>query len=272
MRMERIDENDRLDMTHHMMLLRTDGKLHLAPIGDHPQQILDIGTGTGIWAIEMVGDKYPSATILGNDLSPIQPTMVPPNVRFEVDDVEKPWLFDMAFDYIHCRYMATAISDWPGLVAQAYRFTKPGGWAEFQDFDLQYYSEDGSLKPEHQVLAWINNLLGASRKAGREPCPGPQLEKWMKDAGYKNIHHERLKLPIGTWPKDKYLKKLGAWNFMQIQEGLEAFTLRIFTKVLGWEVSEVQVMLALVKNDLRDPSIHAQFDFHVVYGQKPEAE
>lgn len=40
-------------MTHHMMLLRTDGKLHLAPIGDHPQQILDIGTGTGIWAIEM---------------------------------------------------------------------------------------------------------------------------------------------------------------------------------------------------------------------------
>lgn len=27
----------------------------------------------------------------------------------------------------------------------------------------------------------------------------------MKDAGYKNIHHERLKLPIGTWPKDKYL-------------------------------------------------------------------
>lgn len=51
---------------------------------------------------------------------------------------------------------------------------------------------------------------------------------------------------------------------MQIQEGLEAFTLRIFTKVLGWEVSEVQVMLALVKNDLRDPSIHAQFDLYVL--------
>jgi hypothetical protein len=40
-------------MTHHMALLRTGGKLHLAPIGDEPQRILDVGTGTGIWAVEM---------------------------------------------------------------------------------------------------------------------------------------------------------------------------------------------------------------------------
>ena len=40
-------------MAHHMMVLRTEGKLHLAPIGKEPQSILDIGTGTGIWSIEM---------------------------------------------------------------------------------------------------------------------------------------------------------------------------------------------------------------------------
>jgi methylase of polypeptide subunit release factors len=36
-----------------------DKKLHSAPIKD-PQRILDIGTGTGIWAMEM-GDKFPNA-------------------------------------------------------------------------------------------------------------------------------------------------------------------------------------------------------------------
>lgn len=43
----------RLDIIHHVYLLMLDDKLHLAPIGDNPQRILDIGTGTGIWAIDM---------------------------------------------------------------------------------------------------------------------------------------------------------------------------------------------------------------------------
>jgi hypothetical protein len=28
-----------------------DGKLYLAPIGANPQNVLDLGTGTGIWAM-----------------------------------------------------------------------------------------------------------------------------------------------------------------------------------------------------------------------------
>lgn len=46
-------ENDRLDIHNHLMTLLLDGNLHMAPIGKNPQRILDIGTGTGIWAIEM---------------------------------------------------------------------------------------------------------------------------------------------------------------------------------------------------------------------------
>lgn len=34
-------------MKHHISILLTEGRLHLAPIGDRPQKILDIGTGTG---------------------------------------------------------------------------------------------------------------------------------------------------------------------------------------------------------------------------------
>ncbi len=40
-------EQNREDMKHVMMLELTDGALFYAPIGDHPQLILDIGTGTG---------------------------------------------------------------------------------------------------------------------------------------------------------------------------------------------------------------------------------
>jgi hypothetical protein len=45
-------ELDRLDMQHHMFKLINNGRLFLAPLKG-PKRILDIGTGTGIWPIEM---------------------------------------------------------------------------------------------------------------------------------------------------------------------------------------------------------------------------
>lgn len=38
---------------HKMTEVTLGGKLNLAPIPEDPKRILDIGTGTGIWAIEI---------------------------------------------------------------------------------------------------------------------------------------------------------------------------------------------------------------------------
>ncbi|KAK5080079.1 hypothetical protein LTR70_008957 [Exophiala xenobiotica] len=77
------DALDQMDIEHHNQGLML-GRLHMSPIKD-PLEILDVGTGTGIWAIDMA-DTYPAATITGIDLSPTQPSWVPPNLRFIVDD------------------------------------------------------------------------------------------------------------------------------------------------------------------------------------------
>ena len=51
------------------------------------------------------------------------PTMVPPNVKFEVDDVEEtPWVHDAKFSWIFCRYMAASIHDWPKLVNTIFEY------------------------------------------------------------------------------------------------------------------------------------------------------
>lgn len=47
---------------------------------------------------------------------------------------------------------------------------------------------------------------------------------------------------------------------MTLEEGLEGFTIRLLTQVLKWKPEEVQVLLANVRKDFRDPKIHAQFD------------
>jgi len=44
-------EQSRLDLYHHIFLLLLGGKLYTAPL-DNPQSVLDVGTGTGLWAID----------------------------------------------------------------------------------------------------------------------------------------------------------------------------------------------------------------------------
>jgi hypothetical protein len=44
-------EQEREDMKHSMIVNLCGGRLHYAPI-ENPHEILDIGTGTGIWAID----------------------------------------------------------------------------------------------------------------------------------------------------------------------------------------------------------------------------
>lgn len=46
-------------MQNKMWSITLDNKLHLAPIGSNPQNVLDIATGTGIWAIDF-GTFFPS--------------------------------------------------------------------------------------------------------------------------------------------------------------------------------------------------------------------
>ncbi len=41
-------EQEHMDMLGHMFNLVLGGKPFLAPIGEHPQRILDLGTGTGL--------------------------------------------------------------------------------------------------------------------------------------------------------------------------------------------------------------------------------
>ena len=136
----------------------------------------------------------------------------------------------------------------------------PGGWAEFQEVDLRYYSEDGSLTESNNVKKWNTSLMDAARRIGRDPCPGPQLENWVKEAGFTNITRRKFKLPIGPWPKDPKLKEIGIYNLVQHLQGLEGFTLRLFCDVLGWRKEEVYVFLANVRKDLKSQALHVQYD------------
>ena len=55
-------------------------------------------------------------------------------------------------------------------------------------------------------------------------------------------------------------KMIGRYNWIQLYEGLQAMSLRLFTRFLGWAPEDVEMLLLEVRKDLRDPKIHAMFD------------
>ncbi|KAL1991059.1 hypothetical protein VTN49DRAFT_5563 [Thermomyces lanuginosus] len=261
-------ENDRQDMLHELHLQILDGKLYLAPIKE-PQRVIDLGTGTGIWAIDFA-DLHPEAEVIGCDLSPIQPSQVPPNVRFLVDDIESDWADEMnQFDFIHARNLLVSIRDFGKLIRQCYQAVRPGGWVEFQDWDGPPYSEDGSLSGTG-LEQYYNEMYSAFQKAGHEVRPGPKLEQWFNDAGFVNIHVEKFVVPHGVWPKDPHLKKLGAWFQAQAEAGYEGAALAALTRYKQWSKEEVFLLASQARADGRNRKIHAMYYFYVVYGQRPQ--
>ncbi|KAK2028819.1 S-adenosyl-L-methionine-dependent methyltransferase, partial [Colletotrichum zoysiae] len=252
-------ENDRLDLQHNIYLLTLDYKLGLAPPNDDNsgvRRVLDIGTGTGLWAIEF-GDSHPEAEVLGVDLTPVQTQFVPPNVRFMVDDVEEPWLYSQPFDYVHIRGMTSSIADWKNFLKQTYDGLVPGGYVEVFEGNFRPGCDDGTLTSEHAISKWIDHIEECGRIFGRPHIDIPSLMPLLKEVGFVDVTVSTYKWPMGPWAKDAHYRELGSWCLENLMEGLEAFSMAPFTRALGWTKDEVNVFLIEVRKELRDRSIHA---------------
>ncbi|KAF5548915.1 methyltransferase [Fusarium mexicanum] len=246
-----VNESERLDLQNHQLLLTFGGKRYFSPNADTSKRVLDVGTGTGIWAVEFA-DEHPHAEVYGIDIAPIQPGFVPPNCTFEIDDAEKEWTWTKPFDYVFVRLMVGSIANWDKLIRQSYDNLKPGGWVEVIDPVFPARSEDGTLKPNSPLHRWDELTAKGALALGRPFDEGVNHENRLKQASFVNVTRKAFKWPTNTWPKDPKFKEIGIWTLANIERNLE--TISSF----------------LLRAEIRNLKVHAYWEVLVVTGQKPE--
>ncbi|KAJ4268951.1 hypothetical protein NW762_003022 [Fusarium torreyae] len=266
-------QNEGLDLVHNALFLVLDDQLFLAPIGEHPKRVLDIGTGTGIWAIAF-GDEYPEAEVIGTDLSPIQPEWVPPNVKFVIEDCLLDWTWPLDyFDFIHIRTMYGSIPDWVDLYKKAYVHLAPGGWVQDLEMDVRIQSDHVKLPPDHIFNRWADLFCQGGEMMGRsfDVCKGHTMRDNLEAAGFVDIVEKKFKAPVHSWASDTKLWEAGSLIQAALEQSIEGYAILLLMDLMGWYREEVAVLLGLYRNEMRVKKNCGWVETTVVYGRKPLA-
>jgi hypothetical protein len=124
--------------------------------------------------------------------------------------------------------------------------------------------------PESCALRqWSSLMLEAAVVLKRPLNTCGRAKHDLAAAGFVDIVEIPFRWPMNRWPKEKKYKELGMWTQENFVSGVEAMSLALFTRGLGWTYEEVVVFVARVRADMKDGGIHAYWPIYVVYGRKP---
>ncbi|KAK4143680.1 S-adenosyl-L-methionine-dependent methyltransferase [Dichotomopilus funicola] len=266
-------EQTRQYVIHQVFLKVFDLELTTVPL-DKPTYILDVGTGIGEWAIGMA-EKYPQCEVFGTDIAPIQPTQqVPFNIEFHIENAEDEWIRpNNAVDLVHFRNMEGAFSDWPFIYGQAFACLKPGAWIEIMEWE-DFFSTNNFLsffadKSAPHVL--FRAILDAAEVAGRPRDSRALRREQLAAANFIDIQETVHDLGIGARESSSYGK---FWLF-SIITGVEAASMRLLTRYLGWDPNDVHELCENVADEIKaiseDPDRAEAFvvKLRVTIGRKP---
>lgn len=215
-------EINRLDFQHYMLRFSLRGN-YSAPIAE-PKAILDVGTGTGRWAREMA-ELFLDARVIGLDiavpkadesaesLQTAEP--LPPNYSFVPGNVLEGLPFaDGEFDFTHQRLLVTAIplAQWPQVIGELARVTRPGGWVELVETGL-------SRGQGENMNLLLQSSVEFARRRGIDLQIGLRLGDLLREAGLANVVVREVPFLLG--PRGGHVGQMAATDMLTGINGLK---------------------------------------------------
>jgi SAM-dependent methyltransferase len=186
----------------------------------------------------------------------------PLNVAFEITDAEDDWTYNTEFDFIHLRAVLTCFRDPKEVFTNAYNALAPGGYIQLRDplFPMMYLTPPPA---DCSLPRWNELILEAAERMGRPWTNAQHYRRWLEEIGFCEVVEIRERLPLSPWAKSRRLKYLSLWLQHNMLIGLEAMSMALFTRALGWEAERVREFLVGVTRDIQDTNIHAYTEGYV---------
>ncbi len=192
-------EMSRLNFQHYMFRYAL-GRDYSAPIKT-PRAVLDVACGTGRWAREMAR-RFPYASVIGFDLNRDQldaslaegMDTLPENCTFVPGDALQPFEFpEGSFDFVMARACSSFIPvmQWPQVVSEMTRVTRPGGWVEVRDFGLV-------RSPNASLNELTLRFASLAQARGIHPGSGPFLKQYLAAARLRDVDVKHVTVRSGN--------------------------------------------------------------------------
>ncbi|KAJ7699653.1 S-adenosyl-L-methionine-dependent methyltransferase [Mycena rosella] len=263
-------EEERLILQHQALKKLFENRILLAPVnlkGD--DKVLDIGTGAGLWILDLARSVDPAVSMVGVDIeSHLFPTSHPQNLEFRIESVtDLPRKWSDTFSLVHQRLLLLALQklQWHEAVREIYRVLRPGGWVQL-DESTPFIAGEYLSQPCMEKLCAMFRSLVNSRKLYVD-CAG-DLPTMLEAAGFVDIWRESRRVNLGKWAGE--LGVANRINYAGVFRGIKTPVLNAggYGHVTSGE--EYDALLDGVEREWdENPGTHQEFI--VIWARKPTA-
>jgi hypothetical protein len=119
------------------------------------------------------------------------------------------------------------------------------------------------------MVQYGNYVLEAGQKIGLDFQAPFKWREMLQEVGFVDIQIRWFTWPIGPWAKYSKNKVIGRYLYADFYEGLDVARL-LFTNVLGWSSTDVDILIAQVRTEMKEQKVHLYERVCFCYARKPE--
>lgn len=266
------EESARLDAQHRTYLASVGYFLNPDLESRIPKDavIADVGTGTGIWLLELAAKpKSVKYTFEGLDVSDAQfPKTYPQNMSFKQFNLLKPVPPEFAdkYDVVHIRLITGGLDgkdDWKTATTNVLKLLKPGGFVQWEEGDYQHIRVlKNDPNADVSSLTALRDLgVDLNLKYGKTLGIVSQLGKMLSEAGFNDVHQEAAESD-----RERQL------------QGFSQVTMKALLGTITWHASQpgstvdmakVHKLYAQCQEAIKDDAAYYHLDIYYARGQKP---